>query len=352
MLGAADRTIHDRIPEMLGRSSDPPAADALSEVLQDLRVSGASYGRCELASPWGIDFPAQREARFHFVARGRCWLRSPEKEWIALEAGDVVLLPHGAVHALADAVRQRTKPIDEFPLQEIGERTYLLSAGGSGARTILACCSVSFEEPAVHPLLELMPPMLLVRNGATNDPSLPALLETMSEEMLSHRVGAAGMMRRLADVVITRVIRAWVESRRADTSGWLAAIRDPKIGRALAAIHRRPGEPWSLDALADVARISRSRFAERFAAVLGMPPAQYLARWRMHLAAGWLRNDRLTVAEVATRLAYESEASFSRAFKRSVGVPPSALRRADTGKTWSRARSDHRRRSHDRRHSR
>jgi AraC-like DNA-binding protein len=312
---------------MLVRSSDTPQPDALSEVLQDLRLSGASYGRCELTSPWGIDFPAQREARFHFVARGNCWLRSPAQEWLPLEAGDVVLLPRGTNHALTDVVRRRTKAIDEFPMQEIGERTYLLAAGGAGARTVLACCSVAFAEPAVHPLLELMPPMLLVRGGATDDPALPALLETMADEVLSRRVGAAGVMTRLADVVIMRVVRAWVESRSADTSGWLAAIRDPKIGRALAAIHRRPGEAWSLEALADVARISRSRFSERFTAVLGVPPAQYLARWRMHLAAVWLRNERLTVAEVATRLAYESEASFSRAFKRSTGVPPSSLRR-------------------------
>ena len=318
---------------MHSRSSDSPAPDALSEVLQDLRLSGASYGRCELASPWGIDFPPQPEARFHFVAEGSCWLRSPDQEWIALAAGDVVLLPRGTGHALADSVRRRTRPIDDFPMQEIGERTYLVAAGGNGARTTLACCSVAFEEPAVHPLLELMPPMLLVRGGATDDPALPALLKTMAEEMLARRVGAAGVMTRLADVVIMRVVRAWVESRGAETSGWLAAIRDPKIGRALAAMHRRPGEAWSLEALAGVARISRSRFAERFSAVLGMPPAQYLARWRMHLAARWLRNERLTVAEVATRLAYESEASFSRAFKRSIGVPPSALRKENRART-------------------
>lgn len=318
---------------MHSRSSDSPAPDALSEVLQDLRLSGASYGRCELASPWGIDFPPQPEARFHFVAEGSCWLRSPDQEWIALAAGDVVLLPRGTGHALADSVRRRTRPIDEFPMQEIGERTYLVAAGGDGARATLACCSVAFEEPAVHPLLELMPPMLLVRGGATDDPALPALLKTMAEEMLARRVGAAGVMTRLADVVIMRVVRAWVESRGAETSGWLAAIRDPKIGRALAAMHRRPGEAWSLEALAGVARISRSRFAERFSAVLGMPPAQYLARWRMHLAARWLRNERLTVAEVATRLAYESEASFSRAFKRSIGVPPSALRKENRART-------------------
>src|SRR5262245_40661981 len=188
MLEDAHRTIHDRFPGMLGRSSDPPPPDALSEVLQDLRLSGVSYGRCELASPWGIDFPEQPEARFHFVVEGSCWLRSPGEEWLRLEAGDVALLPRGTRHALADAVRRRTKSIGDFPLQEIGERTYLLAAGGAGARTVLVCCSVAFAEPAVHPLLELMPPMLLVRGGATDDPALPALLETMADEVLSRRV--------------------------------------------------------------------------------------------------------------------------------------------------------------------
>jgi AraC-like DNA-binding protein len=134
-------------------------------------------------------------------------------------------------------------------------------------------------------------------------------------------------MTRLADVVITRVIRAWVESRDADTHGWLAAIRDPFIGRALAAMHQRPGGRWSVESLADVAQVSRSVFAERFATVVGMPPARYLAQWRMHIAHGWLRDDQRTVAETASRLGYESEAAFSRAFKRWSGVPPSALRR-------------------------
>ncbi|WP_437826459.1 AraC family transcriptional regulator [Sorangium sp. So ce1153] len=149
----------------------------------------------------------------------------------------------------------------------------------------------------------------------------------MADEVLRRRIGAATVMTRLADVVITRVVRAWVESRTEDTEGWLAAIRDPQIGRALAAIHRRPGEPWSVESLADVARMSRSIFSERFAAVVGVPPARCLARWRMHVASGWLRDDRVTVAEAAVRLGYDSEAAFSRAFKRFSGVPPSALRR-------------------------
>jgi len=317
---------------MSSRSSDllhAPAPDPLSQVLRDLRLTGVSYGRCELARPWGVEFPAQADARFHFVAAGDCWLHDPNREWIQLHAGDVVLLPHGTAHALSYKPRAKTQSIDTLPMEEIGPNTYLVRAGGSGAQTILACCSVSFGEPALHPLLELMPPMLLVRGAGATDASLPIILSTMGDEVLSQRIGAATIMTRLADVVITRVVRAWVETRKEDTSGWLSAIRDPKIGRALAAIHQRPGHAWSVESLADVAQTSRSTFSERFTSVVGVPPARYLTRWRMHLARVWLRNDRLTVGETAAKLGYESEAAFSRAFKRFIGVPPSDLRRVD-----------------------
>jgi AraC-like DNA-binding protein len=192
---------------------------------------------------------------------------------------------------------------------------------------------VQFGAPALHPVLALMPPLLHVKEGTTTDPLLPVLLAAMADEVTSERIGAATVMARLADVVITRVIRAWVESRTADTSGWLAAIRDPKMGRAIAAIHERPGAPWSVDSLAEIAHTSRSVFSERFTAVVGMSPGRYLTRWRMHLATGWLREQKLTVAETASRLGYESEASFSRAFKRDIGQPPSALRRQERTST-------------------
>ena len=317
---------------MFSRSSehaDELTPDPLSEVLQDLRISGGSYGRCALRSPWGIDFAPQRAARFHFVAAGACWLHTAALGWVPLRAGDVVLLPHGRGHTLADTPGGPTRPLGDYPLEPIGETTYRLRAGGNGTRALLFCCSVSFEEPATHPLLELMPPALLVCGAATDDATLLMLLDTMADEVVAQRVGAATVLTRLADVVITRVIRAWVEAQCADPTGWLAAIRDPNIGRALAAIHRRPGQQWSVESLADIAHASRSMFSERFTSVVGMPPARYLARWRMHVASGWLHNERLSVAEVAERLGYESEASFSRAFKRHVGVPPSALRRVD-----------------------
>jgi AraC-like DNA-binding protein len=319
---------------MHGRSSDHPVAlmpDPLSEVLQDLRLSGVSYGHCELTRPWGIEFPPEKAARFHFVIAGESWLRTAALGWIRLQAGDVVLLPQGSAHALADTTHGRLKPLAELPLEEIGDRTYRLTEGGGGSRTIMTCCSVAFEEPALHPLLELMPQVMLVRGAVTEDAALPMLLETMAGEVVAPRVGAATVLARLADVVITRIIRSWVEAQTEAPTGWLAAIRDPKIGRALAAIHRRPGHSWSVEALADVARTSRSIFSERFTAAVGVSPARYLSRWRMHLASVWLRHDRLTVGEVAGRLGYESEASFSRAFKRLLGVPPSALRRVGRG---------------------
>jgi transcriptional regulator GlxA family with amidase domain len=172
-----------------------------------------------------------------------------------------------------------------------------------------------------------MPELLHVRGGASQDPSLPSLLDAMATELTAQRVGAATVMARLADIVITRLVRAWAESRSDETTGWLAAIRDPQIGRALAAFHRRPHEAWSVVSFAAAAHQSRSQFSERFTAVLGMPPARYVARWRVHLAGKWLRHERLTIAEVAARLGYESEPSFSRAFKRFMGASPADFRR-------------------------
>lgn len=319
---SSDGRARERVSELVA-----PERDALSELLADLRLSGGTYGRCELASTWGIEFPPQVQARFHFVVSGRCWLRGPKRNWIELNPGDVVLMPQGSRHAIAYKPNGRVKPLDRMPLEEIGDRTYALRTGGSGAKVVMVCCSVGFDQPAVEPLLGLMPPMLLIRSGARTDPMLPVLLDAMADEVLARRVGAATVMTRLADVVITRVIRAWVESRSEDTRGWLAAIRDPSIGSALAAMHQKPGERWSVESLADVAKVSRSVFSERFNAVIGMPPAKYLTQWRMNIARGWLRDDQSTVAEAAAKLGYDSEAAFSRAFKRWAGVPPSEVRR-------------------------
>ena len=315
---------------MLSRSSDarpPIRPDPLSEVLQDLHLSEVSSGYGELAHPWGISFPEQSPASFHFVASGTCWIASPTGAWIQLEQGDAVLLPDGVGHALSSAPGGPTKPYANISREYIGRNTYRMRESGDGEATLLFCCTVVFGYPGVRPLLELMPSMLLLRAAAQADPLLPTLLDTMAIEVRTERMGNATVLARLADVVICRVVRAWAEEHREDATGWLAAIHDPKIGRAIASIHRQPNHDWSIKALAGVACLSRSVFADRFALLVGTTPARYVTRLRMHLACSWLREDRSTVAQVCERLGYESEASFSRAFKRNVGCSPSELRR-------------------------
>jgi AraC-like DNA-binding protein len=212
--------------------------------------------------------------------------------------------------------------LETFPVQQISEKNYELKLGEAATSNVLVCCGLTVDEPALHPLLALMPQLLLIRRAAPVDPTLVPLLDAMAEEIVKQRIGAATILARLADIVLAKVVRSWLESGREDVTGWLAAIRDPQLGRAIAAIHRRPGHPWTVNSLAGIARISRSLFSERFTSVVGLPPARYLARWRMQLASLWLRNDKITISEAASRLGYESEAAFSRAFKRIVGVPP------------------------------
>lgn len=305
----------------LGRAMDD---DPLSRILRDLRIVGVSYGCCRLAAPWGVSFPKDGAARLHFVVEGSCWLRLDGHEPMRLEAGDAVLLPKGTTHCLSDTEHGRTICITDMPLRPIGDRVYQLDGAESG-EVVIACCSVRFREPCLNPLLELMPTVVSVA-GARSDPTLPALLSAMADEVLSRNIGAATVLSRLADVVITRLIRAWVQDGGREAEGWMAAIHDPKIGRALAAIHQDPANNWTIEALARTAGLSRSMFAERFSRVLGLSPARYIARWRMYLASALLVEQGLSIAEVSARLGYESGPAFSRAFKRHLGVSPGAMK--------------------------
>jgi len=304
----------------------PPGPDLLSEVLQDLRLAHASYGRSELTAPWGIEIPFKEGVRFHFAAEGECWMLSQGQPPTHLECGDVVLLPHGTAHVIADEPGRRPSPIDQLSPALVGNASYQLTTGGGGKRALVVCCTIGFEGPTANPLLSLLPPMLHVRAADHKEAGLAAILEMMAIEVQSRRIGSATIMARLADIVLTQIIRTWVETRDVELTGWLAAIKDPQIGLALACIHRRPGALWDVEMLAESANMSRSKFSERFGELLGTSPARYLLQWRMRLAAAWLRNGHMTIAETAAGLGYQSDASFSRAFKRFMGVSPGAVR--------------------------
>jgi AraC-like DNA-binding protein len=314
---------------MLDRSSEDgvdTSRDALSEILQDLRPTGVSYGHCRFRRPWGFAIAAAPVARLRVVVAGGCWLRLDGREPIRLAPGDAAFLPGGVAHTLAEAPSGPARPLAEFSTEKIGEHAFRMTVDGDGDETVMACCSVRFDQLALHPLLESMPPVIIVRCATCGDPTLRALLDAMADEVTESRIGGATILARLADVVIARLIRAWAENEPAP-KGWLAALRDKRVGRALAAIHRDPGRAWPLDELAARAGLSRSVFCERFAALVGVAPGHYLARWRMRLASQWLQGERLSIAQAADRLGYGSEAAFSRAFKRITGAAPSTIRR-------------------------
>jgi len=319
---------HARKSEMFAHSSRTAASpgDPLTEMLRGLRLDGVDYGRFQMTEPWGLFFPAQQAARFHFIAGRGCWLRTPANEWVRIEQGDAVLLPRGSEHALASAPNACAELRGGCTFQKLCDNISEASGGGDGEQTRLFSGSMTFNVDGLHPLLRMMPDLMRIHELAVNEPRIPDLLATMACEVALDRVGAGGILARLADVVAASLIRSWVERGCGDATGWIAAARDPDIGRVLAAIHLRPSEDWNLAALAKVMRASRSAFAERFTSVVGETPARYVAQVRMHQARQWLVRDKMRIGIVARRLGYESEASFSRAFKRVMGASPSRFR--------------------------
>jgi AraC-like DNA-binding protein len=307
--------------------------DTLTEILLGLRLDGVEYGRCLVRAPWAIAFPAQRAARFHFVAQGGCWLRTSTADWVRLNPGDAVLFPRGDFHVLASSPDVPAVDIDTLARRPVSENIYLVNGAfkeGDAEPDILFCGAMRFNLDPLHPLIAMMPDMMRASELARRDPSVPGLLEAMEREISLDRIGACGILARLADVLAASIIRAWVECACSDSSGWIAAVRCPQIGKVLAAIHMQPERDWTVAELADVMGASRSSFTEKFSRTLGETPAKYVARVKMFQARQWIARDNMRIAVAANRLGYDSEASFSRAFKRIIGHPPSEARERET----------------------
>ena len=313
------------------RSLDSSAGgpDPLTEILLNLRLDGVEYGRCQLHVPWAVAFPGQPTARFHFVAHGDCWLQAGDAEWVLLRQGDAVLLPRGTPHILASAKDVAAVEIASLPRVPVSESIHFVDSerpGGGEATHTLFCAELRFNLEARHPLLAMMPDVIRAGELARRDATVPALLEAMEREVAHQRVGACGILARMADVVAATTIRAWVECVCSETTGWIAALRCPIVGKSLAAIHADPARGWTVPALARLAGTSRSAFATAFKNAIGQTPARYIARLQMFQASEWIAAKGMRVSVAADRLGYESEASFSRAYKRIMGTPPSAAR--------------------------
>ncbi len=309
----------------------PSADDPLGEALHLLELRGAFYCRSEFTVPFGVELPPfEGYLWFHVITSGSCWLEASDAEPQLLAAGELALVPHGEGHLLRSEPDAPTPSIFELDRELLSKRYEVLRHGGGGERIDMVCGAVRFEHPAAPSLLALLPRIIRV-DASTSSAQLEWLRSTlrlMAIEAEGLRPGGETMITRLSDVLVVQALRAWLESDPAAHRGWLGALRDPQIGRAISLIHRHPGRDWTVASLADQIPMSRSAFSARFTGLVGEPVMSYVTRWRMHLAAGALRDDGATVAELADRFGYRSEAAFARAFKRVVGSPPGALRRA------------------------
>lgn len=295
-----------------------------------LRLSGAIFLRAEYTEPWAyeaVDGPttaallhpgAANVVLFHLVAAGRCWITVADGERHWADAGDVIVLPYGDQHRMGgsqdiDPVSIMTfmqpPPWDEFPVLRLGD---------GGDRTDVVCGYLHCDDPLFDPAIRTLPPLFVVRPDESAAPWVRASIE--------YAMSPSSDSTRLPELVLSEVLRLHLASAPAADHGLFAALRDPVLAPALAAIHHEPERKWSVAELAGTASASSSSLDQRFRQVLGRAPIRYLADWRMHVAEDLLRSTDLSVFEVARRVGYDAEEAFSRAFKRARGVPPSSVR--------------------------
>lgn len=300
--------------------------DRLTQALHTLRMRGTFYCHAELTGPWALEMPAvPGTLSFHVLTAGACWLRLDGTEPVELRAGELALVPHARGHDLLSTPdASPARRVDRLPQDYLTDHYSVLRHGGGGPSTQLICGVVGFEEPAARELLRALPPLL----RAGSDGAVRDTVRLMADELVRPRPGGEAVATRLADILVVQAVRGWLEHDPAARQGWLLALDDDRLGRALEAVHAQPGRRWTLDLLARTATMSRSSFAARFTALVGEPPMAYVTRWRMRLAESRLAEGTTTVAALAAELGYQSEAAFSRAFTRTVGRTPGAVRRA------------------------
>jgi AraC-like DNA-binding protein len=316
-------------------------ADVLSDVLRAVRLTGAVYFDLELSSPWVAAAPlsrdiagkvmpgAQRVIEFHLIARGTCWGQAAGHDPICLRAGDLIVFPQGDAHILSSAPGMRAEPDMSVFARPSTSLPLVYEMGGGGPDGAHVVCGfLGCDERPFNPLLTALPPVIHLA-AASSQPTtgwLGTLLSMAVKEAASSRAGGENVLARLSELMFVEAIRRYLETLPPAQTGWLAGLRDPVVGQALAALHGDAGEAWTVERLARLVGLSRSVLAERFTEMVGQPPMQYLALWRMQLASRLLVEGG-HVAAVAGAVGYESEAAFSRAFKKLVGQAPATWRR-------------------------
>ncbi len=322
--------------------------DALSDVLRVARLTGGVFLHADFTAPWCVAtkiapemcMPALGSAPhlipYHYVIEGELHLRVAGEGGapLTLKAGEVVVLPRNDPHDMGSDLGLRPVPAREIVrLPERGELR-AMRHGGGGTRTRFVCGFLGCDGPETNPVLASLPAVMTLSldDGAAAE-WIRSTLRFAAEEVAAGRPGSETVLEKVSELLFVEAVRRHTARLPAGETGWLAGLRDPYVARTLALIHRQVARPWTVDELGREVGLSRSALAERFLRLLGVPPIQYLARWRMQVAKQKLRTDAASVAEVADLVGYESEAAFSRAFKKAVGTAPATWRRTALGRS-------------------
>ena len=315
------------------RLAGPGACEAMADVLSDIfdtiRLRGTLYFRTDYSPPWAVTVPAYASAaRFHLVVQGRCHVALLNGQTVDLAAGDLILIPRGRAHVLADAAGRTPAPLEQIMERTgfTGRGAFVVGSGDPRASTQMVCGHLNFAHGADHPLLRALPDLVIMRPAdRAQHPLLDEALRLVARRAFMDELGAAASIARLSEVFFIEAIRASIP-HNVGLAGIMAAMSDPRIGRALDRIHTLPGASWTVETLASEAAMSRSRFAERFTELLGIAPMTYLSEWRLQKALARLSETDASVKEVAAEVGYQSTAAFTRAFAQRFGQPPSGFR--------------------------
>jgi len=319
------------------------AADALSDVLRTVRLTGATFFDVIAREPWVAEQPTREMVlpkilpgathliSYHVVTQGHCYAATLDGEAIRLDAGEVVVFTKGDPHVMSSSPGMRADPVapDALDGVDASQLPFFVNHAQHGPPTSkLVCGFLACDAAPFNPLLANLPPVIKAGGSPDTDTSwLGEFIRLAMAESTAKRAGGESVLAKLSELMFIEVVRRYLETLPPGQTGWLAGLRDPFVGKALSFLHGNAARNWTIEELAKDAGLSRSALAERFVDLVGMPPMHYLANWRMQIAAGLLSSGT-NIANVAAETGYGSEAAFSRAFKKMVGMPPSAWRRS------------------------
>lgn len=318
------------------------SADPLSDVLKTVRLTGAVFFDVAARAPWVAEQPAPQTIlprvlsgaghliSYHVIIEGRCFANIIGQEPIPVEAGEVIVFTRGDAHVMSSGPGMRAEPHPASLYDEAAaNKPFFANLGEHGPIVAKIICGfLACDASPFNPLLDNLPPIVRVRAGDSPDTYwLGEFIKVARAESGTKRAGGESVLAKLSELMFIEVVRRHLASLPPEQAGWLAGLRDPFVGKALSLIHARPSHNWTIEDLAHDVGLSRSVLAERFTELVGIPPMQYLGKWRMQIATGMLKSGQANIANVAAEVGYGSEAAFSRAFKRIVGASPSAHRR-------------------------